>query len=91
MDYFFGLNVLFHQERDVRTIKPRLDPREEMTERMFKKHFRFSKQMVTRIAEMLGPYLTHQNNRGLQLSPVMKVGGGEDQRSNPTWSNRGAF
>ena len=87
MDDFFGLNVLLHQERDVRTIKPRLDPRVEMTERMFKKHFRFSKQMVTRIAEMLGPYLTHQNNRGLPLSPVMKVciafgiyGGGHFQR-----------
>ena len=26
VDDFFGLNVLLHQERDVGTIKPRLDP-----------------------------------------------------------------
>ena len=87
IDDFFALNVLLHQERDPRTIKPRIDPREEMTERQFKKHFRFSKGKVTRIAQMLGPSLIHQSNRGLPLSPVMKVcialgmyGGGHFQR-----------
>ena len=87
VDDFFDLNVLLHQEREPRTIKPRIDPREELTERQFKKHFRFSKGLVTRIAQMLGPSLIHQSNRGLPLSPVMKVcialgmyGGGHFQR-----------
>ena len=87
IDDFFDLNVLLHQERDQRTVKPRIDPREELTERQFKKHFRFSKCMVSQIALMLGPSLIHQSNRGLPLSPVMKVcialgmyGGGHFQR-----------
>ena len=36
VDDFFDLNVLLHQVREPRTIKPRIDPREELTERQFK-------------------------------------------------------
>ena len=73
IDNFFGINVLLHQERAPRVIQPRTDPRDTMTEREFKKHFRFSKETVTGIAQSLEQDLSSADNRGLPLSPEIKV------------------
>ena len=44
-----------------------------MSERDFKNHFRFSKNTVTGIAQSLEQDLSHADNRGLPLSPEVKV------------------
>ena len=73
IDNFFGINVLLHQERTPRVILPRTDPRDTMSERKFKNHFRFSKKTVTGIAQSLEQDLSYVDNRGLLLSPEVKV------------------
>ena len=40
-DDFFDLQVLFHKEREIRVVKPRLDPIEAMSDAEFKRTFRF--------------------------------------------------
>ena len=53
-DAFFGIQVALHKEYAPRVPRVRVDPRDSMSDPEFKRHFRFSKQSVERIADMLG-------------------------------------
>lgn len=41
VDDFFDLQALLHRDREPRVVKPRIDPREVMSDWEFKRHFRF--------------------------------------------------
>ena len=73
VDDFFGLQVLLHQDREPRVERQRVDPRETMSDPQFKLQFRFSKESVTRIAELIEADLILDDYRGLPLSPVQQV------------------
>ena len=86
-DAFFGIQVALHKEYAPRVPRVRVDPLDSMSDPEFKRHFRFSKQSVERIADMLGEDLEFDTNRGEPLSPVQQVclalhhyGGGQFQR-----------
>ena len=86
-DAFFGIQVALHKEYAPRVPRVRVDHQDSMSDPEFKRHFRFSKQSVERIAEMLGEDLEFDTNRGEPLSPVQQVclalhhyGGGQFQR-----------
>ena len=80
-DDFFGLHVWQHEqqqqqqarERKQRVYKPRLDPRQTMGDSEFKRHFRFSKESVGRITDLLEEDLVFESNRGLPVPPVQQV------------------
>ena len=40
-DHFFGIQVALHRERKPRVIRERVDPRESMSDGVFKRTFRF--------------------------------------------------
>ena len=82
--HFFDMQVALH--REPRVYKSRLDPM-SLSEREFKSHFRFSKDTVSKLVDLMRPDLEHETNRGLPLSPELKVclalatyGGGHFQR-----------
>ena len=86
-DAFFGIQVALHREIAPRVPRDRVDPRDSMSDPEFKRHFRFNKQTVERIADMLEEDLKFDTNRGDPLSPVQQVcvalhhfGGGQFQR-----------
>ena len=86
-DAFFGIQVALHREYAPRVPRDRVDPRTSMSDPEFKRHFRFTKHTVERIAEMLREDLEFGTNRGEPLSPVQQVcvalhhfGGGQFQR-----------
>ena len=86
-DAFFGMQVALHREHAPRVPRDRVDPRDSMSDPEFKRHFRFNKQTVERIADMLEEDLKFDTNRGDPLSPVQQVcvalhhfGGGQFQR-----------
>ena len=75
--YDFQVNN-FEQNRLRRQVKPRVylerpDPRELMSEQEFKRHFRFSKASVNRLADMLENDLSFETNRGLPISPPLQI------------------
>ena len=80
-DEFFGLHVWQHEqqqqqqarERKQRVYKPRLDPGQTMGDSEFKRHFRFSKESVGRITDLLEEDLVFESNRGLPVPPVQQV------------------
>ena len=84
---FFDMQaVMFFNQREERTFKDRLDPF-SLRDVEFKQHFRFSKNAVKDLVTMLRPDLIYNCNRGLPLSPELKVclalsyyGGGHFQR-----------
>ena len=53
--------------------KERVDPRESMSDREFKSHFRFSKTSVNRITELLRDDLSFETRRGLPVPPPLQV------------------
>ena len=66
------LNVRnLRQQQARRVYHPRSDPTEYLTDFEFKRHFRFNKESVRRLAEMLD--LEPPNNRGLPLSPLQST------------------
>ena len=93
---FFGLEVLQFEDNAAnrqRQRKPRVytareDPRETMSDFEFRKHFRFSKDNVGHITDMLGDELSFDTNRGLPIAPILQVcialnhmAGGQFQRT----------
>ena len=46
---------------------PRVNPADNLTDAVFKSHFRFDKMTVLRLVDELG--LHHENNRGLPMNP----------------------
>jgi len=60
-----------HRVRVPRIVFPRVDPTEFLTDFEFKRHFRFDKHNVERLARMLD--LSHRDNRGSPLTPVQTV------------------
>lgn len=69
---FFDLQVALHTERAPRVLKQRMDPY-ELSDYEFKCHFRFSKNSVQQLVDILEPDLIYDSNRGRPLSPVLKV------------------
>ena len=61
--------------------RAREDPRETMSDFEFRKHFRFSKDNVGRISDMLGDDLSFDTNRGLS-SDSGSDGEGEEEEEN---------
>ena len=88
-DAFFGLQIAVREENlndGPNVSKIRVDPRDIMTDKEFKLHFRFSKETVGRIAKMLHTDLA-LDPQGEPLSPVQQLcvalhhyGGGHYQR-----------
>ena len=83
---FYDFEVLVHRDRGPRIVQERLDPY-TLSDYEFKKHFRFSKTAVRELVVMLEPDLLYDSNRGVPLSPELKVclalshyGGGQFQR-----------
>ena len=84
--HFFDMQVALHRNREPRVYKSRLDPM-SLSDREFKSHFRFNKDTVCKLVDLMRPDLEHETNRGLPLSPELKVclalatyGGGHFQR-----------
>ena len=65
-------------QRVPRVIFPRVEPTEFLTDAVFKRHFRFDKRNVERIADMLD--LEHPNNRGNPLTPIQAEMGIQDDQ-----------
>ena len=89
-DVFFGLQVAVHGAEALaqapRVRRERANPFEVLTDAEFKRHFRFSKNTVVDIVNMLEPDLV-QDPRGEPLTPTQQVcaalchfGGGHYQR-----------
>ena len=57
---------------------PRVEPTEFLTDAVFKRHFRFDKRNVERIADMLD--LEHPNNRENPLTPIQAEMGIQDDQ-----------
>ena len=73
LDDFYGLQVLLYRQRDPRVMGNRSNPMDVMSNKKFKKHFRFSKIQVQRIADLLEQDLKHPSNQGSPLTPVQQV------------------
>ena len=77
-DDMFGLDVLQHNQenravvRPQKVYNPRTDPR-SMLNTEFKRHFRFTKDSVNRLTDLLREDLEYENNRGLPVPPVEQV------------------
>ena len=79
-DDLFGLDVLRYEEEQQqqaanirpKMYKPRTDPR-DMRDTEFKQHFRFSKDSVNRLADLLAEDLSRATNRGLPVPPAMQI------------------
>ena len=74
-DDLFGLDILQDNqpaERPKKVYKKRNDPM-DMLNTEFKKHFRFSKDSVNRLTELLREDLEFANNRGLPVPPLEQV------------------
>ena len=69
---FYDFQVLVHRDRRPRIFQERLDPF-ALSDNEFKKHFRFSKTSVRELVMLLEPDLLYDTNRGLPLSPELKV------------------
>jgi hypothetical protein len=76
---FFGLEVLQYEQnvinrpRKPRVYEPREDPREILSDFQFRQHFRFSKDSVDRLTQMLYEDLSFETNRGLPVPPFQQV------------------
>ena len=68
--HFFDMQVALH--REPRIYKSRLDPM-SLSDREFKSHFRFNKDTVCKLVDHMRPDLEHETNRGLPLSPELKL------------------
>lgn len=73
LDDFYGLQVLLYRQRDPRVMGNRCNPMVVMSNKKFKKHFRFNKIKVQRIADLLEQDLKHPSNQGSPLTPVQQV------------------
>ena len=80
IDAYFGLHVLQHEhdqdqngQRQNKVYKERVDPRTVMTEAEFKRHFRFSKESVGHLTDLLYDDLVFDTNRGLPVPPLQSV------------------
>ena len=83
IDDVLGLHVLRHaqdqlaqvqqRQQHPKTFKKRIDPRTVMTDAEFKRHFRFSKESVGRLTDMLHDDLVFETNRGLPVPPLQSV------------------
>jgi hypothetical protein len=51
----------------------RVDPTEVLSDFEFKRHFRFDKETVRRLAEMLHDDLSKPDNRGRPLTPIQQI------------------
>jgi hypothetical protein len=61
------------RQNNPRVFRQRVDSTEVLSDTEFKRHFRFDKQSVKVIAEMLHEDLAQPNNRGRPLSPLQQV------------------
>ena len=90
---FFELEVLEYEQlgqrrpSKPRVYLPREDPRVSLSDFEFKKHFRFNKDSVGRLTELLHDDLVFDTKRGLPVPPIQQVcialnhyGGGHFQR-----------
>jgi hypothetical protein len=75
------------KERKKKVYQPLSDPKEAMSDHEFKLNFRFSKDSVQRITDMLTPDFQNEDNKGLPAPPFEQVcitlytmGGGQFQR-----------
>ena len=88
-DDLFGLDILHNEpkERKSKVYQPLSDPKETMSDHEFKLNFRFSKDSVQRLTNLLLPDLQYEDNKGLPVPPFEQVllmlnhvGGGHFQR-----------
>ena len=93
-DDFFGLDIMQYEQqnqprvRKRKVYQPLIDPRETMSDYDFKRHFRFSKDSVGRLTDLLAEDLELETNKGLPVPPLEQVcvalnhfGGGHFQRT----------
>ena len=77
IDIFLDLQVnQFQQQQHMRrprTYKVRDNPMETMNDVEFKRHFRFTKQHVLKLTELIAEDLISDTNRGLPIDPVLQV------------------
>ena len=79
LNLFFDLHALQYQEnqnqrqRHSRVYGNRVDPRLSMRDQEFKRHFRLSKDSVTRLCDMLEEDLSFGSNRGMPISPIVQI------------------
>jgi hypothetical protein len=73
LDDLHDYNGWARRQNNPRVFRRRVDPTEVLSDTEFKRHFRFDKQSVKVIAEMLHEDLAQPNNRGRSLSPLQQV------------------
>ena len=75
---FFALDIYeneenIHRQRKPRVYVPREDPRVMLSDFQFKQHFRFSKDSVNRLTQILHADLIFESERGLPIPPYLQV------------------
>ena len=81
INLFFDVQAFQFQEqqnrrrlqRNPRVYRNRGDPRVTMSDQEFKRHFRLSKNSVTRLCDMLEDDLRFDTNRGMPISPIVQI------------------
>ena len=68
----------FQENENIRPRKPRVyhsrgDPRLSMSDQEFKRHFRLTKNSVTRLCDLLEEDLSFDTNRGMPISPIVQL------------------